>query len=349
MHFRYVFFRDINLSDPFFDSLKADYAEFVDWFSRKANEKAYIFVDDNNYCQGFLYLKIEDEEISDVTPTLQAKRRIKIGTLKINAHGTRMGERFIKKALDFAMYNSVDEVYVTIFSHHEGLVRIFNTYGFNYAAQKTTINGTELVLLKSLRALNHTVKSSYPLVNANSRKFLLSLYPQWHSRLLPDSILHTEDPQEIITDVSYTNSINKIYLTAMRGTEHLQSGDLLLIYRTSDQPNNAYHRSVVTSVCVVDEVRNIADFPTIDDFLRYSLSYSIFSEFELRQFYASRQYPVVIRFTYNFALNRRVNRAYMIENLGLPPRAYTGFMEISDSLFMGVLEQGNSNEGFIVN
>jgi len=42
----------------------------------------------------------------------------------------------------------------------------------------------------------------------------------------------TESP-DIVKDVSHTNSIHKIYLTKMQGTEQLKRGDLLVIYRTS--------------------------------------------------------------------------------------------------------------------
>ena len=37
-------FRDINLADPFFDSLKQDYKEFTDWFNKKANQNESTFV-----------------------------------------------------------------------------------------------------------------------------------------------------------------------------------------------------------------------------------------------------------------------------------------------------------------
>jgi hypothetical protein len=47
-------FRTINLTDPFFDSLKGDYAEFADWFERKAvaNDTAYVFQDDASAIDG---------------------------------------------------------------------------------------------------------------------------------------------------------------------------------------------------------------------------------------------------------------------------------------------------------
>lgn len=99
MQLKLTQFKDINLADPFFDSLKADYKEFSAWFIKKAEDSVYIFQKDNGELDGMLYLKLEDGSQEDLTPNLPAARRIKVGTFKINAHGTKLGERFLKKFL----------------------------------------------------------------------------------------------------------------------------------------------------------------------------------------------------------------------------------------------------------
>lgn len=92
-------FSAINLNDSFFDSLKESYTEFNNWFNRKAEEgaTAYVQSDSTNNIVGFLYLKIERGTLDDVEPTRPNKRRLKVGTFKVNPHGTRFGERFVKK------------------------------------------------------------------------------------------------------------------------------------------------------------------------------------------------------------------------------------------------------------
>jgi len=49
----------------------------------------------------------------------------------------------------------------------------------------------------------------------------LAVKPKYHSRLFPDSILKTED-STIAKDISYTNSIHKIYIAAMNGMENIK-------------------------------------------------------------------------------------------------------------------------------
>ncbi|EMJ4786358.1 GNAT family N-acetyltransferase [Klebsiella oxytoca] len=150
MALEYRKFRDVNLSDTFFDSLKEDYPEFEDWFVRKGNEKAYVSFNEHNLIDGFLYLKVEDEALSDCTPPYSKKLRIKCGTFKIDAHGTKLGERFVRKIFDFASLGDADEIYVTIFDKHQGLINLLTRYGFRLISRKNkeTLSGQEGVYLK---------------------------------------------------------------------------------------------------------------------------------------------------------------------------------------------------------
>ncbi len=246
----------------------------------------------------------------------------------------------------------MNEIYVTIFPQHTQLVNLFCKYGFEKVAKKHTNNGTEIVLIKKMGDMKGNVYLDYPYVNATNinatnRKYILSLYPKWHTRLLPDSILNNENPNAVVNDISHTNSIHKIYLTAMDGVENLQANDILVIYRTSDRKGPAHYRSVATSVCVVEEVKNIHKFSNENSFLDYSSSYSIFTEQELKNFYKFKKYPKIIRFSYNIALTKRVTRGQMIEDLDIDA-SYWGFFQLTDNQFAGIIEKGNVDESLIV-
>ncbi|MCU6339270.1 GNAT family N-acetyltransferase [Enterobacter quasiroggenkampii] len=146
------YFKDINLSDSFFDSLRADYEGFDKWFTTKSDKKAFVSTNDHGLIDGFLYLKVEDESIQDTTPSFEKKTRVKLGTFKINAHGTKLGERFIRIMFKYAMTNRILEIYVTIFDKHAGLIKLLTKYGFELKARKNlqTINGQEGVYFKKL-------------------------------------------------------------------------------------------------------------------------------------------------------------------------------------------------------
>lgn len=347
----YTNFKDINLNDHFFDSLKQDYKEFPEWFKKKSNnnEGAFIFINYKGLLDGFLYLKIENEALNDIVPPLPTKKRLKIGTLKINPHGTRLGERFIKKVFDISLIRDIDEIYVTLFEKHKALLDLFQKYGFEIRAEKPTQNGNELVLFKNISHVTGEIVKDYPNTPKISNRYLISLYPEWHSRLLPDSILNNEDPALLIKDTSHTNSIHKIYLTAMKGTDRLKTGDTLVIYRTASYGKSAEYSAVATSICVVEEVKNINDFRSLDDFLKYTLSYSIFSEKELTEFFKYKKYPVIIRFTYNIALNKRIIRKSLIEDIGIERDQYWGFIKLTESQYREILMRGEVSENLAIN
>lgn len=334
-------FKDINLGDVFFDTLKSDYPGFEDWFHRKHEENAFVFENDDNTIVAFMYLKIEDEEVNDVQPNLGKDKRLKIGTMKIDGHGTRMGERFIKKALDYAMKYDCNELYVTIFDKHKGLIKHFEKYGFYLHGNK--INSEERVFRKIFNEVTGNTLLDYPRINKNRKKFLLGIYPKYHTRLFPDSILNTES-FDVIEDVSYTNSIHKVYLSGIPAVVNVSQGDIIVIYRTSDKKGPARFRSVATSICVVEEVRNINSFTSIEDYLSYCKLYSVYSDEELIREYSKKKY--VIRMTYNLALTKRLTRGNLID-LGVDG-GYWGFFNVRNEWFEKILEFGGANERFII-
>ena len=347
-------FSDIDLNDSFFDSLRASYPEFNEWYNKKAaaGATAYCYYVDNEL-KDFLYLKIEEEELSDLTPALPAKKRLKVGTFKVdndNRHTTR-GERFMKKIMDMAIAEDVDEIYVTMFPTEElqGLIRMFEKFGFSHIADKPHEGGNaEYVLIKDMTTHVDDFKLDYPFVKkASSNKYVLSIVPEFHTPLFPDSILKNEKKYDLIQDVSETNSIYKIYLCWMQGTRNLKAGDKLIIYRTSDEEGKAYYRSVCTSVCTVCEVKTYRDFENEEEFIKYTNRYSVFKEHELRRWYKNKKYFIVIKMVYNIAFTKKVINMVMKEQVGLNPK-YWGFFKLTDAQFDKLLELGEIDERYII-
>lgn len=347
-------FSDIDLNDSFFDSLRASYPEFDEWYNKKAasGATAYCYYVDD-VLKDFLYLKVEEEELSDLTPVLPAKKRLKVGTFKVDnedRHTTR-GERFMKKIMDKAVAEDVDEIYVTMFPTEDlqKLIAMFEKFGFSHIADKNHADGrNEYVLVKDMRTQVQNLMLDYPFVHkADSDKYVLSINPEYHTKLFPDSILKTEQKYDLIQDVSETNSIYKIYICWMRDVKALKPGDKLVIYRTSDNKGPAAYRSVCTSVCTVCEVKNFKDFADEDAFVKYTNRYSVFSETELRGWYKHKNYFTVIKMVYNIAFTKKVINKVMKEQVGLHPN-YWGFFKLTDAQFDKLLELGAIDERYIV-
>lgn len=340
-------FRDVDLNDPFFDSLKAGYAGFPAWFSSKANEELYI-VNDDGRVSGMIYLKSEIGAVTDVDPALPDRKWMKVGTLKIEGRGTKLGERVLKKIFDTALDRGMDGVYVTVFELHKELIALFEKYGFVRHATKTTSDGTELVLVREFDVRTDDLIADYPFIcTAGKRAWLLAVYPEYHSQLLPDSILKNES-QEIVRDVSHTNTIHKMYIGGVPLTR-MTRGDAVIIYRTTDNKGPAYFRSVVTSVGIIEEVKKKADFASADAFVAYTKPHSVFSEQELRDKFAVKTKLYVAKFTYNAAFNKRTTRGRLLDEVGITENPRWDFRELSQSQFKNILILGEVNERLVVN
>ncbi|SFU78380.1 hypothetical protein SAMN04487886_11583 [Clostridium sp. DSM 8431] len=341
-------FKEINLGDSFFDSLKEDYPGFEKWFCSKANKEAYVFEEDNGI-QGFLYLKEETGENEEgITPKLPEGKILKVGTFKINAHGTKLGERFIKIILDEMFKRDLKKSYVTIFSKHKELIELLGRYGFVHYGTKKSEAGCENVYIKDTENIVNDIFKDYPRVHVDGvNKFMLSIWPKFHTRMFPNSQLKTET-SHVVEDLSYTNSIEKIYLSAANLSKY-QKGDIVVIYRTAEYGKKAEYSAVATSVCVIEEIKNICEFRSYDEFKKYCIKHSVFSESELNSFWRTKKYKYIINMLYNIALPKRPIRKKLIEEVGLSREARWVAVDLTDDEFFKILELGEINESFIIN
>ena len=115
---------------------------FESWFQKKLGEEVYVIVDDAKHLSGMLYLKEEVGTVDDVSPPLELGKWLKVGTLKIEAQGTKLGERVLKKIFDTAIAKEATGIYVTIFDVHNDLIGLFERYGFR--SRRRRRQGTEL-------------------------------------------------------------------------------------------------------------------------------------------------------------------------------------------------------------
>ncbi len=341
-------FGKIDLSDAFFDSLKEDYEGFDKWFVKKYDDEAYITINSNNgMLLSFLYLKLEDENenYSNIIPVLPPKRRLKIGTFKVISNGFRLGERFVKIIFDNALKYKVQEIYVTIYdkrSEQRRLIELLEQWGFTRWGMK----GEELVYVRdfSPKFDERNLKNCFPFISKRKNAFIVPIYPEYHTELLPDSILNTESPEEFIEDFPHRNCINKVYVS--RAMEpYPQMGDILVFYRTG-----GYYKSVVTTIGEVLEIK--FDFQSEDDFILYCRKKSVYPEQALREMWRySKRRPFVVNFLYSYSFPHRINMKELIDlnvlsGVNDAPR---GFKPITKEQFNIILKETRSDESFIIN
>jgi predicted nucleic acid-binding protein len=343
-------FGNINLADSFFDSFREDYPGFDKWFNKKADDLAYI-CSVGDQIVAFLYLKQEgtDENYSDITPPMGKARRLKIGTFKVVQNGFKIGERFLKIIFDNALRFGVGEIYVTIFNRtleQKRLIGLLQEWGFKYHGLKESGTGQEQVFIRDFHPAvdKANPKLTFPYVDADANVYFVPIYPDYHTNLLPDSILNNESKADYVEHEPHRNAISKVYIS--RSFERgMKPGDLIVFYRTG-----GYYAGVVTTIGVVENVvLGIADEKKFIDLCRKR---SVFDDVELAKHWNyKRNKPFIVNFLSVYSFPKRPNLAKLIE-LGVIADTHSvpqGFAKISKDDLERILTASMSDRKFLVN
>jgi predicted nucleic acid-binding protein len=348
-----TYFGNLDLNDKFFDSFKEDYKDYESWFRRKAYEKVYACKSGEKIV-ALLYLKREgkNEPYDDIKPKLSPKNRLKIGSFKVELHGHKLGERLLKIVFDNALNLRVDEIYVTIFDKREEqkrLISLLQDYGFYLHGTKETASGIENVYVRdfSRKTDLSNPKKTFPYMSKRARKFLVPIWPQYHTTLFPDSILRTESPMNFVEQEPHRNAISKVYVSRSIRRD-MRPGDILVFYRTAE--TKAYYKSVITTLGIVEQV--ITGISSLDRLISICRKRTALSDEELKQFWnkSPRNPPFVVYFLYAYSLPKRLNLKRLIE-LGIIKdikSAPRGFEEINDTSFNTIIRESHANANIIV-
>ena len=344
------YFGKINLKDIFFDSFREDYPGFDKWFNKKSDEIAYACLDSDRVI-AFLYLKREneDEDYSDITPIFPKKKRLKIGTFKVNLNGFKLGERFLKIVFDNALKQNIDEIYVTLFNkrpEHQRLINLFLEWGFKCWGKKSTPTGEEKVYVRSF-AKSFEVsnpKFTFPHISLKSDVFMVSIYPEYHTNLFPDSILRTESPEEFVENEPYRNALSKVYISRSI-KRNLKRGDIIVFYRTG-----GIFQGVITTIGIVESI--ITSIKDEQEFINLCKKRSVFDNQELsKQWNYRSSKPFVVNFLYAYSFPHRINGKTLldleiIKDVESFPQ---GFEKISRTDFEKILQNTETDNNLIVN
>ncbi|HOJ45597.1 MAG TPA: hypothetical protein PK340_06170 [Bacilli bacterium] len=335
-------FKDIDLSNPFFNFFRVMYSDFDKWFKRKFDEDAYV-VEDGSDINGFLYIKTEDtdEPYGHFSKPFMPKKRLKIGTFKVISSGYRLGERFIKIIIDNAVHRNVDEIYVTIFNNEESvkpLVGLLESWGFSEYCINTKTG--ESVMIKNLRVYDYTKspKYNFPLINKDANFFFLPIEQVFHAELFPDSALYKEK----ITDEKkpYQYALQKTYISFAYSAPIARSGDIALIYRKGDSLNACY-TGVVSTVTIIEKVIKINGF---DHLLSECENRTLFTKEQLSSFYHDQKTIFVVKLLHRDTLkNKVILKQLWDQNIIEFPNGPRPFSTIDNAKYYKILELGKGD------
>lgn len=357
--FSYMRFGDIDLSDPFFDSLKADYLSFDKWFQSKISEPVFVYQDEVGV-GAFLYVKDrEAEAIGLVDGELASCERTKIGTLKIadRIQGQRLGEGAFGLALWRWRKLKTEEIYLTVFPSHDDIIFFAHKFGFLDVGVKE--NG-EHVFLKQRSCIDYSDPyKAFPFLTpkfANAGYIVIE--DKYHDQLFPYSELKGNKPnnKDLLNkiEISAANGMTKYYIGSPYSPWPFKVGEPIFVYRkdTTTSPGRSY-RSCITSIVVVTEITPIkvrdASQMSEDEFVCYIKNKSVYNESELREKYRERKPLVVLGMLYlgYFGAGNNVTMRWLQDN-GFWPQEYPTNARLSHDQFKAIASEGGINVSDIV-
>lgn len=265
------------LPSSFFDSLRIGYDGFDDWFRRKArdNRKAWIYRDENTDLAAICVYDVQaDEVVNDLQERLAGKA-LKLCTFKVGevVRGRKIGELFFKAAFRYATENACENIFIHANAdRHDYLIRLLQDFGFEgrgtYKGDQVLVKPHPLSAPAAETLDAHEYARRYfPHFRTDSavQKFLIPIQPQFHEMLFPDYVPVQPRLFGVAGDIG--NAIKLAYLCHAQ-TNSINSGDVLLFYRTIDE-------KAVTTIGIVDRFEMLSDAARIASLVSRRTVYSI--------------------------------------------------------------------------
>ena len=355
-------FENIDISDTFFDSLKADYpgtknsTGFLEWFTSKPNRTALVFEDENGI-GAFVALKSENEFVQMKNGCLKEEKRIKISTIKISERhrGERYGEGAIGLLLWYWQKSGLNQIYVTVFDKHITLIKQLVKFGFVKKGYNLNCEG---VYVKDRRTIDYSdAYKSFPFVNKNMKYAGYVIFDAiYHDTMFAYSKLKNKDSLQMEVGRSVTNGISKIYV-GKAPVVNYYIGEPVLIYRKDEleTPGKRY-RSCITSFAIVTDViqpkvKNHY-MMSFEQLLQHIGNKSVFDEGELYRQYSEYHNVTVVSLLYYayFGEGNNVNLDWLEKHdcWTTDPNQYPTSVHLDINKFEKILKEGNINVSDVI-
>lgn len=308
----------LDIEDPIFNTLKADYAEFNEWFAsiKRKRRECLVYEENGKSIGALLIFKEETESIDLLNRTLPAKDRMKIATLVVTSTGYKIGEFFLSWILKYSLDKKIKEVYLTHFIiSDDPLVYLIEEYGFNYIDNNSR---GEAIYIKVIdekevkKYINELINEKSPLDLAKNfypdfydgekvNKYIVPIKPEFHEKLFLQK-KEQKKLYEFSQNLEYypisLNTIKKAYLSG--SNVNLKSGDILLFYESG--------KNGIGDIGIVETFYKDLDLEGINKTIGKR---SVYSVDELKDF-ANRKNSVIL-FIYNKKF-KKVSFEELMEN-----------------------------------
>ncbi len=247
------------LLGSFFDSLRASYVTFNEWFRAKAREGRQAWVmrePDGRLGALCVFAHQHREQITEDGRKLRGAG-LKLCTFKVEApvRGRKIGELFLKASFRHASAHSLEEIFIHGDDQDHFLFGLLEDFGFSRIGTHPGSNGSEAVYLKEHPVEPPTIplapfdylRQYFPHFRHDDaiRKFIVPIKPKYHDILFPDYPLGKDMQLGLFKSQNQAGNAIKLAYLCHAPTKVMSPGDIALFYRSGDQ-------SAVTSLGVVE-------------------------------------------------------------------------------------------------
>jgi hypothetical protein len=333
----------LNVSDHIFDSLKASYPEFEDWFQKISREgrKAWVHFREDGSIGALLIYKEEEEAIIG-TPLLFKKKRIKISSFKVSHVGFKLGELFIRIACDIATQNNIDEIYFTYFPNTDNrLIDLVSEFGFFKVS--TNHRGEEVYLKRTVVQSNRykmnpeeIASQFYPSFYDGPivRKFIVPIRPKYHDRLFTsfsERQLHEIESYNFLPE---GNTILKAYICHAK-IRKMRQGDVLLFYLSE--------KKKITTLGTVKSVDY--DITDSSEIIRRVGKRTVYSAIDIEEKAKKQTMVIMFRFHFHFSSHISYKSLESGKILKGPPQS---IIQLNDDKYQCILNMDGIDGRYII-
>jgi hypothetical protein len=190
-----------------------------------------------------------------------SKDAIKMCTLKVgdDALGMKLGELFINLMFQLAIFQKVENVYLTTYEKQYALIYLLEKFGFKVHSEfVNNVGEDEKVYLKSLNKNEQEMQDKlafHPFFRINQPKYVIPIQPEYYNSLFKDGNLREAtlfDNEDYGLQEIQGNTIVKAYISKSPRLD-LKAGDLLFFYSSEKYKS-------IEPVGVLLEHKRLTDF-----------------------------------------------------------------------------------------
>jgi hypothetical protein len=299
---------NVNLSDEIFDSIRADYKGFDNWYKTKCQleHRSCYIIKEENHIDGIAIYKKEDE-INELAKYNMDGKVLKICTFKTSKRvsGNKFGELLLRSIFDFCYLNNFEYIYVTAFEQNI-ICSFLENFGFERHNKSKDDTG-EVIYIKRLLPDNNRHLSSFQYhmlygpkyYSKESTAFLVPIKPIYHEKLFPEL-----EQQTLLFPYkeACSNGIRKAYI-CLSNTNKIKEGDILYFYRSQDFMK-------IQAIGITEKIIRTTD---INEIISITARRTVFTIKEINETYGNNKEVLVILFRQTNSLSNAIT----LEDLGI--------------------------------